>query len=424
MRLVTHSLAALSALVLAPVGLVALALSPKRAIGLPERLGALAARKPGAIWIHGASVGEVQVARRLAETLRSAGHEVLLSTMTVTGKSVARNFQEGFDCALCPLDHPWSVKRAMDAVQPSTLILIETELWPFWIAEAHSRGVPVLIASGRISDRSFPRYRRFGKLVRSILQNIDGVAARTALDAERFVALGAHPSRVQVLGDLKFDPPRITAALASDLAAFLQPTPIFVAASTHAGEETAALRALAAAEHAGFGTALVVAPRHIERVEAVEKELRASGRCVQRRSALSTATVKPLQAGEILLVDTLGELNAIFSRAAIVFVGGTLVGVGGHNVLEPAWARVPVLFGPHTQNLPDAVNLLLAAKAAQCVTDAEALGRALIEWLRDPAQAAAAGARGYAAVQAHCGATARTAAFVQSFLKPTREHMA
>lgn len=280
MRLVRHSLAALAALVLAPVGLGAIALSPKRGVGLSERLGALPKLAPGAIWIHGASVGEVQVARRLAEVLREAGQRVLLSTMTMTGKSVAKNFPDGFDCVLCPLDHPWAVKRAMDRVQPRALVLIETELWPFWIAEAKARGIPVLVVSGRISDRSFPRYRRVANLVAGILKNVTAVAARTVLDAERFVALGMDPQYVQVLGDLKFDAPRKAVPLAPELEAFLQGTPIFVAASTHSGEETAALTALASAERAGLAAALVVAPRHLERIEAVEKELRASGRLV------------------------------------------------------------------------------------------------------------------------------------------------
>lgn len=228
------------------------------------------------------------------------------------------------------------------------------------------------------------------------------------------------PARVQVLGDLKFDPPRKTVALAPELAAVLHLTPIFVAASTHPGEESAALAALASAESAGLDVALVVAPRHLERADAVEKELRASGRRVQRRSALRADTAA-LRAGEVLLLDSLGELNAVFSQAVVAFVGGTLASVGGHNLLEPAWAKVPVLFGPHTQNLPDAAQLLLAVQAAQRVTSTAALAEALVVWLHDPVQAAAVGARGYAALQSHAGAVTRTVAWVQGFLGPCQE---
>jgi 3-deoxy-D-manno-octulosonic-acid transferase len=265
--------------------------------------------------------------------------------------------------------------------------------------------------SGRLSDRSFPRYRRVRPWLRRVLANVTAIGARSEADAERFVALGAEPARVRVTGDLKLEPePQVP--LAAELAAALGQLPLFVAGSTHPGEEEAALAALAAAEARGAALALVLAPRRVGR--AAEIAALAPGRRVQRRSALAGP---PLRAGDVLILDTLGELAALYARASIAFVGGTLApGVGGHDPAEPAHAGVPVCFGPHTQNARAAAELLLACGAGERVADARALGRVVSAALADPRAAAERGARGRLALRGQQGATERTLALLEGVL--------
>jgi 3-deoxy-D-manno-octulosonic-acid transferase len=271
----------------------------------------------------------------------------------------------------------------------------------------------VVLVSGRISDRSYARYRRLAKLLRPTLARLREIGARSEADAERFRVLGARPERVSVTGDLKLEVDPDPAPLAPELERVLAGAPLLVAGSTHAGEEEAVLAALAEAEREGLAAALVVAPRHRERAAEVERLVGRSGRPLRRRSS---AGGDPLRPGEVLLLDTLGELPAIWRRADVAFVGGTLVGVGGHNVLEPVSAGRPVLFGPHTANVRPAVELVRAAGAGVPVEDAAALGAALCALLRDPAAARERGLRGQQALRAHRGSAARAAALVEAAL--------
>jgi 3-deoxy-D-manno-octulosonic-acid transferase len=281
------------------------------------------------------------------------------------------------------------------------------------VRAADERGVPALVVSGRLSPRSFARWKRVAGVLRPTLARYRAIGARSAADAERFVALGAPAERVSVVGDLKLDaaPP---GAPAPELAALLAgAAPLVVAASTHEGEEAAALAALAAAERAGLAPALVLAPRHPERFERAAGLANAAGRKLRRRS---TPGGGPLAAGEVLLLDTLGELAGVFAFARVAFVGGTLAAVGGHNVLEPALAGCAVLFGPELANVRESAALLLEADAAQRVADAPALAAAVVEALREPARAAERGARGRAALAAHRGATERSVALIERVL--------
>jgi 3-deoxy-D-manno-octulosonic-acid transferase len=251
-----------------------------------------------------------------------------------------------------------------------------------------------------------------GGLLRPTLRRLDAIGARSEADAERFVALGADAARVSVTGDLKLDaaaPP----PLAPDLAAALGDAPLFVAGSTHEGEEAAALDALAAAERAGRRAALALAPRHPERYARAVEHVAKSGRRLVRRSALGG---ERLAVGEVLLLDTLGELASLYARARLAFVGGTLVPVGGHNLLEPARAGAPAVWGPHLANVKESAVLLLAAGAGEEVADAVGLGRALSAALADPAAAAARGAAGRRALAAHQGAVARSVALIERVL--------
>jgi 3-deoxy-D-manno-octulosonic-acid transferase len=409
--------AALTALLGAPLlGGLALA-RPRWRAGLSERLGAHpasgAARAP--IWVHGASVGEVRAALPLLDALGARHHAVVLSTMTLTGRAVAREARPALAIGLAPLDHPWAVARALGRVRPRALVFVETELWPSWVRAAGERGIPALVVSGRISERSFARWQRARGLLRPTLARFAAIGARSEADAARFVALGAAPERVSVCGDLKLDAPAPRPA-AGELRARLGTTPLVVAGSTHEGEEAAALAALVALERAQLPAALVIAPRHPERFERAAELVRQAGRSLQRRTAPAAA---PLVPGAVLLLDTLGELASLYAHARAAFVGGTLAKVGGHNLLEPALAGCPVLFGPHVESARESAALLLAAGAAQQVADAEALAAALVALLAAPAQAAERGARGRAALAAHRGATERSVALIERVLAGT-----
>jgi 3-deoxy-D-manno-octulosonic-acid transferase len=302
-------------------------------------------------------------------------------------------------------------------VAPAALVLVETELWPSWIAAAHRRGVPVLLVSGRVSDRSFPRYRRIGRIASPALRRLRAVGARTQMDAERFCALGAPAERVTVTGDLKLDLEETAPPLAPDLERVLAGTVLLVAGSTHAGEEGAALDALAAAERAGIEASLVIAPRHRERFSEVKRLVRAGGRAVRRRTRVGEAR---LASGEVLLLDTVGELSAVYARATVAFVGGTLVPVGGHNVLEPAQAGRPVLFGRHTANIRHAVEILEECGAGRCVDGPEQLAKAVVELLSDLGAARALGEAGRQTLRVHRGSAERTEALLETVLASPR----
>ena len=417
MRAAGHALAAVAALVALPVVLGGLLLRPRWRIGLPERLGARPRMGPGCIWIHAAGVGEIRAATRLVDRLLAAGHAVCTSTVGVMGREVMRRWRPEVPCHLAPLDHPWCVDAALARVRPAVLVLVETELWPSWIAAAHRRRIPVVVVSGRVSDRSFPRYRRFGRIIGPTLRRLHMVGARTDTDSERFRALGAAPERVIVTGDLKLDLDEAPPRLAPDLERLLGDEPILVAGSTHPGEERAALGALEAAERAGLSLSLVLAPRQTQRAGEVVRLVRAHRRAVRRRTRPGSGV---LAAGEVLVLDTVGELSALYARADVAFVGGTLVPVGGHNVLEPAWAGRPVLFGRHTANVRHAVDLLESCGAGRRVDDAAQLASAAVELLGDRPGARARGEEGRQALRAHSGSAERSQSLVESALAAAR----
>lgn len=398
----------------APALAVAFAARPKLRPGLGERLGRIApAATPGAVWVHGASVGEVTAALRLVDELRRRGHAVRASATSATGRALLYGARPDLPVSLAPLDHPLCVEAALARARPSALVLVETELWPSWIAGAARRGVPVLVVSGRISDASLPRYRRFGRWLASTFGRLARVGARSEEDARRFAELGVLRERISVTGDLKLEP-LPPAEPAADLAARLGEVPLLVAGSTHEGEEAGALEAFAAVCDAGLDAALVIAPRHPERFERAANTIASSGRPWRRRS---DAEADPLAPGEVLLLDSLGELAAIYARARAAFVGGSWVSrVGGHNVLEPVFASRPVSFGPHTRNAREAVRIVLESGAGEVVSGPAALAGAWRRDLAEPEAAAARGAAGRRALGPHEGAARRAADLVESAL--------
>jgi 3-deoxy-D-manno-octulosonic-acid transferase len=409
-----HSLAALIALVGAPLLAVALLLAPRWRIGWRERILGGRRRAPGAIWLHGASVGEILAAARLVDALRAKGHEVMASTTTPTGREVMRRARPDVDCRLAPLDHPWCAALALARAAPRAIVLIETELWPCWIAAAERRGIPVVVVSGRLSDRSFPRYLRVAAWLRRTLQRLHAIGARTELDRERFVALGAAPERVSVSGDLKLELVPGTGALAPELAEFVGGTRLLVAGSAHPAEVPTLLEAFGLCQvQARQPSALVLAPRHLERAEAAVAAVRAAGRRAVRRSELTGGRLEP---GEVLVLDSLGELPGLYGRCESAFVGGTLTPVGGHNLLEPVAAGRPVAFGPFTANVTQAARILLESGAGRRVTDAAELAREWSAALDDPSAARARADAGRAALQRHQGSAERAAQLVVSAL--------
>jgi 3-deoxy-D-manno-octulosonic-acid transferase len=403
-----HSAAAVSAALAAPVAAGALALRPGWRANWRERLGA-GPVADGAIWVHAASIGEVTASARLVERLRASGLALTLSTTSATGRALCAQLHPGVAHRLAPLDHPWCVDAVMRRARPRALVLVETELWPVWIAACERRGVPVVVVSGRISDRSLPRYRWLGPWLARALSRVSAIGARTEEDRDRFLALGAAPERVRVTGDLKLDPPEAPRPIAPDLAAWLGDAPLVVAGSTHPGEEEALLTAQRAWEAAGQRAALIVAPRYPQRAGEVVSLARRAGRRAELRSERGGA---PLAAGDVGVLDTIGELPALYGRAVVAYVGGTLVPVGGHNLLEPAAAGTPAVYGGELANVRHAAALLEAAGAGECVADAGALAAALRAALAAPSAARARGAAGRGALAAHRGSSERSAAFV------------
>jgi len=389
--------------------------------GLGERFGFGPAAAPGGLWVHAVSVGEVQAAASLVQALRRRYPQLPLTvtTATATGRARARAlFGAGVLVRYLPYDLPGAVRRFLGRVEPRLGIVLETELWPHLYRACARRDLPLVLASARVSERSVRRYRRLGTLVRELFSRRVVVAAQSAADAARFQALGAAPERTPVIGNLKFDfelPPGIDAAGRALRAALGEARPVWVAGSTHDGEEALVLDAHAQLRARHPAALLVLAPRHPPRAAAVAALLRRRGvRFVTRASGAAVAPDT-----EVLLLDTLGELQLFYAAGDVAFVGGSLVPVGGHNLLEPAALGRPIVTGPHTANAAAVARLLLEEGAAVTVRDAEGLATRVGTWLADPAARQAAGERGRAAVGANRGALARFLALLEPLVPTT-----
>jgi 3-deoxy-D-manno-octulosonic-acid transferase len=387
--------------------------------GWPARFGFGPARAAGGIWVHAVSVGEVQAAAVLIEALRARapGLEITLSCATPTARTRARALLPGVDVRYAPYDLPGSVRRCLAGLRPRMLIVLETELWPNLLHEAGRAGVPVLIASARVSARSARCYQRLPGLLRDSLARGVWVGAQTAADAQRFAALGVPGARLAVIGNLKFDrsvAPELLPRAAGLRARYAPGRAVWVAGSTHAGEEPIVLAAHRRLLEQHPHTLLVLAPRHPQRFEAAAAAVAAQQlRCI-RRSVESRE-----QDYQVLLLDTLGELADFYGAADVAFVGGSLVPIGGHNLLEPAALGIPVLSGPQQFASPELARALRAAGALAIVHDAAELAAALARLLADPQARAAQGAAGRAAIDANRGALERLLGLIDR-LPPAR----
>jgi len=325
-----------------------------------------------------------------------------------------------------PLDWACSARRAIRRIRPAALIIVETELWPNLLRAAHEFGSRVVLVNARLSDRSLRGYRLFGPFMRRVLENVDRVCAQTQRDAERFQLLGVPASRLVVTGNLKFDagPPeraRLSCILKKALTASGR-GPVVVAASTMTGEEPLVLGAWKEVHRSHPRALLVLAPRHPARFETVAQLLARSGLSFVRRTALEAADqdlASQLESPQVLLLDTIGELAGIFELADVVFIGGSLVPTGGHNLLEPAFSSKPIVFGPHMQNFRDIASLFLEARAAIQVRDWQELARVSLELLDDADRRRRMGEAAKRLVESESGATERVLRHLQEFLAET-----
>ena len=418
--------------------LVLLALSPyfvyqalrhNKYIGsLKQRLGYLPVSlnldNEESIWVHAVSVGEVLAARLLISELRRQypALRIFLSTTTRTGQELARRQVADVDGVFYfPFDWAFTVRRTLDVVKPRLFIMVETEIWPNLLRECRRRGIRTMLVNGRISYRSFPRYQLVRPMFRRVLRDIDRFCPQGEDMARRLVQLGADRGRITVTGSLKFDSLESAPAIPRGrqrVLRFFRMAPnrqVLVAGSTLKGEEEAVIRAFNRLRSRGGNPLLVVAPRRPERFDDVERLCRQEGLATIRRTDLPI-DAEPRE--DAVVLDTIGELAELYQVATVVFIGGSLVAAGGHNILEPAFYGKPIVFGPHMENFAEIAETFLANDAAIQVASAHELDEALIALMGDPVRRARLGAAARALIDANRGAKEKTMAVVTALLPP------
>ncbi|MFZ3207578.1 MAG: 3-deoxy-D-manno-octulosonic acid transferase [Geobacteraceae bacterium] len=395
---------------------------------LGERLGFVTARKLApiagrkTIWVHAVSVGETIAVRPLLIALRQRypEYKIVLSNGTETGRGVAVRIPEVDLCIYFPFDFGFAVRRLLRRVNPALILIVETEIWPNFLRAARLTGIPSVVVNGRISDSSFDGYLRFRWLFRRVLKEFAALCMQSAEDARRITAIGAQGERVFDTGNLKYDipaaiplPDEVTALRKS----YRLPSDarLLVAGSTHQGEEEVIIASYMELIKAGRKLFLALAPRHPERFREVADIIVRAGLRFTRRSGIDDRPT-PFLSGEVLLVDTIGELMSLYAVADVAFVGGSLVPTGGHNILEPASLGVPVLFGPHMGNFRESAARLLACGGALEVQNGEELTRALEQLLEDDAARKAMGGKGVRLLVDNSGATVRHLEIIDRFL--------
>ncbi len=392
------------------------------------------------IWLHAVSVGEVNAARPLVEGLRErfASHRIIVSTTTKTGQDLAaRVFAERADAVFYfPFDFKFSVRKALAHFKPSVILLMETEIWPRFIAEAKAGGARVVIVNGRLSERSYRRYAKISGFLRQVLGDLDLALMQGAADANRLISLGAAAGRVQVTGNVKFD----IAADAGEVTlsrelderfALSSARPTIVAASTHDPEEGWILDAYCslASDRTSERPRLIIAPRHPERfdkVAALLRQFRDDPACEWNRYSVARRSAGPTEQdrdADIILLDSIGELRAVYPLATIVFVGGSLIPHGGQSVLEPAAVGKAIITGPHTHNFTDVVNTFLASKALIQISPerdeavADELFLQFSDLLESPEDIQTLGIAARGVMEANRGSTSHTLERLSSLIK-------
>ena len=428
-----YSIATLLALVALSPFFLYQALRHKKYVGsFGQRLGYLPVSfnldAEASIWVHAVSVGEVLSARPVVADLRKRYPDlrVFLSTTTLSGQQLARRSVSDVDGVFYfPFDWVFTVRRTLDAVKPRLFVMVENEIWPNMLRECRVRGIRTVVVSGRLSRRSFSRYRLVRPFFRRVLADVDRFCVQGEETASRLLALGADPARVIVTGSLKFDS-LDTASLpgrgpARVLRFFrMSPNrPVLIAGSTMKGEDETVIRAFNRVRTAtgGHNALLIVAARHPERFAEVERLCRSEGLSTVRRSELAIDAEPRCDA---VILDTIGELAQLYQIATAVFVGGSLVPAGGHNILEPALYGKPIVFGPHMENFTEIADTFLANSAAIQVRHDREVDEVLVALMADPVRRARLGAAARALIDANRGAKDRTLAVIAELLPPGR----
>ncbi|MGZ4813020.1 MAG: 3-deoxy-D-manno-octulosonic acid transferase [Terriglobales bacterium] len=441
MYLLYSGLAAMALLLSSPVWLMRVLRHGKYRAGMGERFGRVPRRlrlpqhRP-AIWVHAVSVGEVLAVSGLISELqqRMPSHRIVVSTTTATGQKLARDRFGDANVFYFPIDFAFAIRPYLRALRPQLIVLAETEFWPNFLHLARQSGARIAVVNAHISDRSFPRYRRLRSLVAPVLDNVDLFLAQSEEDRRRLIEIGAIVERVQASGNLKFDlkPPaesslvaQLKSALAEgapDLPGFGEsgsfPGPILVCGSTVEGEEETILRAFDGVRKRHPSAFMILAPRHPERFDAVERLISSTipdgaiSRIWWRRSQWKGCGAL---AGGVFLLDSIGELSSTYALADIAFVGGSLVPKGGHNILEAAQHGAAIVVGPYTENFRDVVQLFRAGDAV-VVSSAGQLASTFLDLLADESLRCDLARRAREILRANSGATARTAAALESLL--------
>ena len=381
-----------------------------------ERLGFGPVADGGWVLVHAVSVGEVQAALPLLELMLEQRREpVLLTTTTPSGRRRGEFLFAGRVVQrYLPWDLPGAIRRFLSRTAPRAVIVLETELWPNLIHACADRSIPLIYVNARLSERSAAGYRRFRRLFSPALARVNAIAAQTGEDAARLVATGARPERVAVTGNTKLDV--AVPAAARESGQLLRhrigaSRRVWIAASTHEGEEEMVLEALSRVREEVKGCRLILVPRHVERAGRIASLVRRRGYSVSLRTAGFDETA------DVLLGDTMGELPILYAASDLAFVGGSLVDIGGHNLLEPAMLGVPALAGPHTRNFADIAASLRAIGAVRVVYGAEDLASTVIDLLRDPNRRHRMGEVGRGFVRSNRGARERTMAVIDELLE-------
>ncbi len=399
----------LATVILSPYMLFKLATVPKYRGGISQKLGrvrkgvlkVLGGTRP--IWVHAVSVGEVMAAHPLVRELRKKypGRKLILSTVTITGNFTAKQRVPEADAVFYfPFDYPWIVRRVIKKINPAIVLVAETELWPNFFRELERQGIPSALINGRISPRSYGNYLRFRRFFTEVFKNVTLFCMQSDEDAARIRDIGAPPDRVMVTGNLKFDQ-KISTAQQRPVA-IAAGRRVITAGSTHRGEEAILIEIFSRLRKKYPDLVLIIAPRHPERFDEVCGLITSAGYECQRRTRLKG----PVR--DVVLLDTIGELRAFYSACDIAFVGGSLVKVGGHNLLEPAAMKKPVIFSRYMFNFKEISEALIHAGGGLMVKDKEELYAKLDNLLSDKQLSAAMGEKAFKVIAANSGATART----------------
>lgn len=401
----------------------------KYVAGFGERMGKLAPSKETGrpvVWLHCVSVGESQAARPLIAGIRQRfpDHTIVVSTTTLTGQKLAREIfkNEAARVFYFPFDWRWTVRRSLNAIRPSSVLIMETEIWPRFFLECQTQGIPLAIVNGRLSSQSFRRYKWIKFFLKRVLPALTRAVMQTETDAARLIELGLDQSRVAVSGNMKFDAgdPSSSSSLVAefrDRYNITEATQLLIAASTHVPEESVVLEGLAKAKRPNLR--LLIAPRHPERFDDVASQLNRSGLQWSRRSSLPKANDKSCDA---ILLDTIGELSAIYSLATIVFVGGSISTTGGHNIVEPAAVGAAIITGPHMHNFAAITRAFVKAEAIIQLSggnhgeSANALAAAVNDLLNNDVRRHELQAKAKQLVELNRGATQRTLHYLEPIL--------